>query len=1169
MSKLSIIVPIYNVSNYLRECLESLLVQGITDYEVIMVDDGSIDNSFEIAQEFAKEYPNFFAYTKKNQGLGHSRNFGFEKSTGNYITFVDSDDIIIKNSYAEMLEVIEETKSDFIIGHVRRFNSTKQYASGLHNKVFHENLRGVHISEHPELIYDTTAWNKIYRRDFWIENNFQFPEGMLYEDIPVTIPSHIAAKKVDVITKVIYLWRARDKGDNSITQQRSNIDNLRDRLKAIQMVREYIKENNVDNKIKEIFDFKNLNMDFPIYWHHIINGKKDYNELLINYIQDYIQDVDSNVVMELPVMNRLKYRLLENNQVDEFIDITRKHNKKEIDWKPYLEHGRYVYKFPYIDVLNTEEQYIGDELNLITRIEKVEWQSSSKLFVSGFTYIYKIDSDKLSKMSLVAKLVKEDGEVVKIIDKNVRLTVRKDITTLRGVRVKSKNPLKRRNNYKYSGYELVIDFDELMKDLLPEDDYYIEFTLSDGVVSRSKLLHSPVAGYITRPKNRIISGYNITPKYSKKYELMVNVTKSDIVVKDIRTEGSKVTVMGTANSSLTQFNPVLYTDFYTRKNLNKKITINPNNIVQQGNNFELEFNLEEITEFVNQSRIEKYDVLIDFDTPQVSLEVKKQNAVYSYLENKQIRLDYTLDNHLKFAISNYIAYICSADYKNKKLLLELKIHEQFINNSAIESVKFSLENSPTRRFQYAPKKYKLVDDYYFFIFEVPLIDHKKLVMSNKQYLLSLRTEVDTPQGKKRININEIYFVTGQKDNYKTTFNKYRFELYHQANSPKAYFMQASFWSKLDNGPRRQAVWREILYKGLRKLPTKNIAVYETYWGREFSCNPKAIYEYMQENQPKVKNVVILNDNFYPVAGNAETVKKNSWKYFYYLARAKYLFNNVNFPDFYKKREDAIEVQTMHGTPLKKLGLDAPGEIKGSYKKTYINKNNRWNYLMVPSDYVAEVSKSAFGYKNEILPVGYPRNDVLLKDNNPENIESLRKKYRLPADKKIILYAPTWRVVGNFSLALDMERMKKELGDEYFIIVKLHHFSTPNFNFDSMKDFARLMPNSSDIRELYLVSDVLITDYSSVMFDFSLLNKPMMFYVYDYEKYKNELRGFYLDFEEEVPGKLSYTTEHLIESLSDLETYCKESEERYKSFQEKFNQYDNGTASEQLINKIMK
>ena len=292
-------------------------------------------------------------------------------------------------------------------------------------------------------------------------------------------------------------------------------------------------------------------------------------------------------------------------------------------------------------------------------------------------------------------------------------------------------------------------------------------------------------------------------------------------------------------------------------------------------------------------------------------------------------------------------------------------------------------------------------------------------------------------------------------------------------------------------------------------------------------------------------------------------------YFYTLARGKYFFNNVNFPNHYDKRKNAVEVQTMHGTPLKKLGFDNPGEIKDSAREGFIERNSRWDYLTVPSDYVADIAKSAYLFDKTFLDVGYPRNDSLFIPTTQNEKNDILKKYGLPLHKKIIFYAPTWRSKGKYAMPIDLNELKEQFSDEYVFVIKLHHFSIPSYSLEGLEDFAIDLSNNSDIRDLYKVSDMMITDYSSVMFDYALLRKPMLFYAYDYDNYKDNLRELYFDFEEEAPGAFIRNTDALIGEINDIDRYFDKYKNKIETFDEKFIQYDKGTASEQVVKRIIK
>ena len=208
----------------------------------------------------------------------------------------------------------------------------------------------------------------------------------------------------------------------------------------------------------------------------------------------------------------------------------------------------------------------------------------------------------------------------------------------------------------------------------------------------------------------------------------------------------------------------------------------------------------------------------------------------------------------------------------------------------------------------------------------------------------------------------------------------------------------------------------------------------------------------------------------------------------------------------------------------------------------------------------------------MLEIGYPRNDILFKKNNPEDILRLKRRLGLPLDKKILLYAPTFRddefnenSSYKFSPKLSFQKLKEELQDEYILIVKYHYLIMDYIDWFQHKGFIYHFDQSNDIAELFLVSDMLITDYSSVMFDYSILQRPMFFYAYDLDKYKNDLRGFYFDYRGEMPGPISMDTDELI---CDIKQYdAARYEERYENFRKKYNCWDDGNASAKVVETI--
>jgi len=248
---LAVIVPIFDVEDYLRPCLDSVLAQTRPPSQVILVDDGSTDSSGRIADEYAAAHPGWQVLHVENGGLGRARNLGFERVGTDYVAFLDSDDVVPPSGYDLLLSHLEESDSDIASGAVMRYDGTSLLPSPLHVRAIQSTELGTHITRSPQLIFDTTAWNKVFRTAFWRQHGLAFPEGVFYEDIPVTIPAHYLARSVDVVAEPVYWWRERQTASVSITQRRGEVRNLVDRMTAIETVERFLVERGlVEDKLR-------------------------------------------------------------------------------------------------------------------------------------------------------------------------------------------------------------------------------------------------------------------------------------------------------------------------------------------------------------------------------------------------------------------------------------------------------------------------------------------------------------------------------------------------------------------------------------------------------------------------------------------------------------------------------------------------------------------------------------------------------------------------------------------------------------------------------------------------------------------------------------------------------------------------------------------------------
>lgn len=380
----------------------------------------------------------------------------------------------------------------------------------------------------------------------------------------------------------------------------------------------------------------------------------------------------------------------------------------------------------------------------------------------------------------------------------------------------------------------------------------------------------------------------------------------------------------------------------------------------------------------------------------------------------------------------------------------------------------------------------------------------------------------------------------------------------------------------------------------------NIVLFESYSGRSYSCSPRAIYETMLQDEFfanfvfywSVNSDQIENLSSFGPLNRAKIVMRGSSEYFDVLAKSKYWITNTRVPEYVSPKTDQIYVQCWHGTPLKRLGYDVTIETQAALNTSHELANRfgidskKWTYLISPSPYASLHLADAFGLEHHrrasvILEEGYPRNDRIARACATPDILSttdnaFRRKHGIPSYKKILLYAPTWRddsyqagtgYVMKDGL-LDFSTMEKALGDEWVILFRAHYYIANDFDFSAHKGFVYDVSKATDINELYIVSDALLTDYSSVFFDYANTRRPLLFFWPDWKHYSSGIRGFYFDLKE-LPGPHCFTTKEVIDAISNLEDYEIRYGTDYAAFREKFCPKDDGHSAERVVEAVFK
>ncbi|MFI6808517.1 CDP-glycerol glycerophosphotransferase family protein [Streptomyces luteogriseus] len=371
-----------------------------------------------------------------------------------------------------------------------------------------------------------------------------------------------------------------------------------------------------------------------------------------------------------------------------------------------------------------------------------------------------------------------------------------------------------------------------------------------------------------------------------------------------------------------------------------------------------------------------------------------------------------------------------------------------------------------------------------------------------------------------------------------------------------------------------ATLRDHQYRRALGRPVNpHLAVFSAYWNRGVACNPAAIAAKLAELAPQIHAVwVVTEENAALLPPGTDHVVPGSRRYWETLATAKYLVNNVNFPNAVVKRPDAIHVQTHHGTPLKRMGIDQmafPAAAQGLDFQALLERIDRWDFSVSANSHTTRMWERAYPSRYVSLDHGYPRNDVYYTAGAGD-IRAVRDRLGIAPGRRAVLYAPTHRdYEAGWTPRLDLAALSDRLGEDTVLLVRGHYFyggaASPLTN---LRRTGRIIDVSSydPVEELCLAADVLVTDYSSIMFDYANLDRPIVIHADDWETYRTT-RGVYFDLMAEAPGPVARTQQELTEMLT-TEAWRDEGAAKTRAvFRRRFCEYDDGRAAERVVRRV--
>ena len=1173
MARISVVVPVYNVEAYLRECLDSVAGQSFADLEVVMVDDGSSDGSVAICEEYAARDKRFTLVRQPNGGLGNARNNGTKVATGEFLQFLDSDDVLPKHALRTLIRSLDKTGSDFATGNVHRFNRGGTSPAPFVARAFGKTRPKTHITRFRGLLVDRIAPNKLFRRSFWDQHDFAFPEGVTHEDIPVILPAHFVAKSVDVIAEPVYLYRLRETGGLSITQRRLEPKVLLDRLSAVSHVSGFLRSHK--RRAKRWYDASVVAEDLRYYVNVLPHADEDYRRLFLDRVNAFLDTISPKAFEPLLAIERVKWALVRARRMDELLEVVRFQREELNDSVPVEIDGRWYGDYPYL----REAEALGvprsayelrQELTLAAQVDSVHWEGEVA-HIHGSAFITAIGAPE------------ENAQEIHIVALRMGRyrwwrRVRRKVPWL-GIRVKTEAVRRpeltaatrqRLVDVQWGGFHATVGATQLERLRFGRsEEWELYADVHAGKISRRTVRFQNTSARPTRAADLVHDNgslLRVGPDWGRR--LTMELLRRWAMVTGHAFEDGAIVLTGELHG------------------------------YAGGEALRLELLREE-----GQPTIE-YPVSVDGD----SFAVRVPPADLLVGDGDEERGGDAEDEDAEQGVRWQLNLL--AGKRRDKLWLaegtpvagwpvagvEIALHRSFTGHGALvaraaEPVATEAEWTPHGALRLRGERGA---------WSGPM---ELVIRGPKSGVQHVFAATDEPGGGFAAELRPAAIETlggpvplragawhvcarpaGVADEaalvplviarpllrrlpLATVVERKPFSLGAMAGDRALLAIERD----LDDDERSMFHQRQLEehgYRARRAAPLRDAVVYVSFGGRQCSDSPLRIHEELVRRGAPFEHLWVVHDGMVRPPQSASVIRTGSREHFDALATARWIVTNDHLPDFFERREDQTVVQTWHGTPLKRLGLDvasaAPTQrrFEGGSSEGVAS----WQHVLSPNPHTTEVMRRALGVTGEIHETGYPRNDVLAADGREERARAVRERLGLDDGRRVVLYAPTFRdhVIDRrgrprLDSHLDIETLRAAVGHDSVVLFRKHHLVLDPVP-ATADGFVRDVTTYPDAGELLLAADVLVTDYSALLFDFALTERPMIFFTYDLETYRDEVRGFYLDPATELPGPVVRTTGELATALQNIETLAGEYAERREAFAERFCAADDGHAA---------
>lgn len=1156
---LSVIVPVYGVEQYIRRCLNSIIGQTYRNIEVIVVDDGSPDKSAEIARTYAKWDRRVKVVSKPNGGLGAARNTGLEYATGEFVTFVDSDDRLVKDAYSAMVGSLLATGSDFVVAGAYRERAGKTWLSRWTRDLHTKDRLGIKIDDFPEIFEDAVAWNKVWRTSFFRDYVGGFPEKIKYEDQEPAVLSYLNAQKFDVLRKPVYYWLIREDG-TSISQGKERLDDLRDRLSVLKSSAKHIVKY-PNEAVQRAWFAKVVAGDLIQYLEVAPRTGHEYWQVLRSGIDSLTKLTGQELWGDLPFWTRVPAWLAVNTGKESTAEF--------LNWR--AEHGEGLRLTTEGDRIFVDADNFGgsfgelpayirevplDFLEPKSRVTAIEWLDGATVRISGYSFCPHLLDGNVIAPTLVLRCP-DTGNVTHL---DARWSAPSRLGRFRSANVDPSN----------SEFQIDIDTGSLDRShawalaaILDVGSEELSFSVGqpEATAGAADLGFAEVSG-----SNRWV--LTDDPHFGLLFEN--EATEVSGTLEQSSDRDFILTVSGPAASTAD-------TLIITNARASKRLSVRGN--LEADGSVQFAFSLPELAQRVqNINSNAVWHLQLEDQRRKFSIPPTDGFAALRDLRNAgALRIEMTKKRNLSIVENSWRAQIDSfhlsavGGFTQLKLagrvslpigfeFDSIKLVDRAMNMWPVQSelepatgrftaaVRLSQENWHGAHVPLSPGGYHL---------KLIAKDRKTGAERRKWLELTERAAIGLPVEYD----SAIPFVVA-------TRTKKTRALWLTVSAPVPFADRGVF-------NREQAIAKSI--RANAETGLRNSVIFESFHGKRAGDNPEPLVRELKKLLPDWKFYWSTSHLQFDVPEGTTPLVRGSREYIDAIFRSRLLVNNGNFPFYFRKQPGQVYLQTWHGTPLKMIGNDVHSEgLSTSYRQLMKREVRYWDVLLAQSEFAAEKFASAFSSTAKTVIDGYPRNDCLVDGPESRKLRAATREVLGVSDEEcLILYAPTFRdsqraQSGGYTLdtGIDLDAVLNGLPANTTIALRAHsNISANSLEYsESILDVTDY-PNAQD---LLAAADLLITDYSSIMFDFAVTGRPMVFHAPDLDEYLASSRKMYLDYERTVPGPITRTTGELVREVSAMLTKgLGKWADDYDDFVKTFAPYDDGKAAARVARDFVK